>query len=117
MNLLHYLPYLLAFMAITAVLYAWGLYRAQTAARDDASLLKAKGVARIRRAVKKQGGCTRAQLREAVRDLSAGRSFSRRRIAVTDPDAFLQEVLGYMVDQRILSVKQTRGEDVYTLRN
>ena len=53
MNLLHYLPYLLAFMAITAVLYAWGLYRAQTAARDDASLLKAKGVARIRRAVKK----------------------------------------------------------------
>ncbi len=77
MNLLHYLPYLLAFMAITAVLYAWGLYRAQTAARDDASLLKAKGVARIRRAVKKQGGCTRAQLREAVRDLSAGRPFSR----------------------------------------
>mgnify|MGYP006975334958 CR=1 FL=1 len=30
MNLLHYLPYLLAFMVITAVVYAWGLYRAQT---------------------------------------------------------------------------------------
>ena len=35
MNLLHYLPYLLAFMVITAVVYAWGLYRAQTADRDD----------------------------------------------------------------------------------
>ena len=117
MNLLHYLPYLLAFMAVTAVLYAWGLYRAQTAARDDAVLLKAKGVARVRRAVKKQGSCTQTQLRETVRDLSAGRPFSRRRIAVTDPDPFLKEVLDYMVDQRILSVRQERGENVYSLRN
>ena len=117
MNLLHYLPYLLAFMVITAVLYTWGLYRAQNAAKDDAALLKAKGVARVRRTVKKRGSCTRAQLREAVRDLSAGRPFSRRRIAVTDPDPFLKEVLAYMVDQRILSVKQERGENVYSLRN
>lgn len=117
MNLLHYLPYLLAFMVITAVVYAWGLYRAQTAARDDAALLKAKGVTRVRRAVKKQGSCTRDQLRKAVTDLSAGRPFSRRRIAVTDPDSFLKDVLAYMVDQRILSVKQERGEDVYSLRH
>lgn len=117
MNFLHYLPYLLAFMAITAALYTWGLYRAQTAARDDAALLKAKGVAQVRRTVKRQGGCTYAQLRESVRNLSAGRPFSQRRIAVTDPDSFLKEVLSYMVDQRILSVKQENGEDVYSLRN
>lgn len=116
MNLLHYLPYLLAFMVITAALYVWGLYRAQTAARDDADLLKAKGVARVRRMVKGKDGCTRTQLREAVLDLSAGRPFSRRRIAVTDPDLFLQEVLDYMVDQRILSVKTERGVEVYFLR-
>lgn len=116
MNLLHYLPYLLAFMVITAALYAWGLYRAQTAAKDDAALLKAKGVARVRRTVKKNGRCTHAQLREAVRDLSAGRPFSRRHIAVTDPDPFLNEVLAYMVDQRILRVQQERGENVYSLR-
>ena len=75
MNLLHYLPCLLAFMVITAVVYAWGLYRAQTADRDDQALLESKGASRIRRALRKKGPMTRAQLRPVVESLPPAAPF------------------------------------------
>ena len=116
MNLLHYLPYLLAFMVITAVVYAWGLYRAQTADRDDQALLEAKGASRIRRALRKNGPMTRTQLRPVVEGLTAGRPFSRRRIAVTDPDQFLDALLPYLVEQRFVSLRKEQGTERYELR-
>ena len=96
MNLLHYLPYLLAFMVITAVVYAWGLYRAQTADRDDQALLESKGASRIRRALRKKGPMTRAQLRPVVESL---------------PPA-----APYLVEQRFVSVRKERGTELYELR-
>lgn len=42
MNLLHYLPYLLAFMVITAGGLCLGLYRAQTADRSRQALLESR---------------------------------------------------------------------------
>ena len=116
MNLLHYLPYLMAFMVITAVVYAWGLYRAQTADRDDQALLESKGASRIRRALRKKGPMTRAQLRPVVEGLTASRPFSQRRIAVTDPDQFLDALLPYLVEQRFVSVRKERGTELYELR-
>ena len=116
MNLLHYLPYLLAFMVITAVVYAWGLYRAQTADRDDKALLESKGASRIPRARREKGPMTRAQLRPRVEGLTASHPLFQRGIAGTDPDPVPDALLTYLVEQRFVSVRKERGTELYELR-
>lgn len=116
MNLLHYLPYLLAFMVITAVVYAWGLYRAQTADRDDQALLESKGASRIRRGAAEKGPYDPSSAASRGGESTASRPFSQRCIAVTDPDQFLDALLPYLVEQRFVSVRKERGTELYELR-
>lgn len=48
---LRYIPYVLLFALATALIYGWGLWRARNQARDLESMLSAKGIGRIRRAL------------------------------------------------------------------
>ena len=79
---LSYVPYVLLFALATALIYAWGLWRARNQAHDLNSMLSAKGVSRVRKALKKNGAMTRKELEKVVSGLSARQPFSRNGIEV-----------------------------------
>ena len=116
MNLLRYIPYVLLFMVVTMLLYGWVMWRSQRAAQDDTKLLYAKGAAKIRRALAKSEGMTRAELAAVVDGLTASRPFSSRRIAVTDVNAFLDTLLPYMLTQKQITCTKEAGVPVYRAR-
>ena len=89
MNIFQYIPYVLLFAVATAMIYAWGLWRSQNQSKDLSAMLCAKGVARIRKQLKKHGPMTRKELESTVKDLTACQPFSAKRIGVTDPKQFL----------------------------
>lgn len=115
-NILSYLPYVFMFMAATIVVYIWGLWRAQRAAGDDMKLLCAKGASKIRKALRGGAKMSRFELRELVRDVKATPVFSRRTIAVTDPDVFIDFLISYLVGQLELTEVDEDGTKIYKLR-
>ena len=70
--ILHYIPYVLLFALATALIYAWGLWRTMRQQQDLSNLLSAKGVAKIKKALRKNGAMTRRDLEPAVSSHSAG---------------------------------------------
>ena len=121
---LSYVPYVLLFALATALIYAWGLWRPRNPARDLNSLLSAKGVSRIRKALKKSGAMTRGlgdvykrqELEKVVSGLSARQPFSRNGIEVKDPKKFLDSLLPYMVKQRLIEERTEDKKVVYVYR-
>ena len=114
--ILHYIPYVLLFALATAVIYAWGLWRSMRQQQDLSNMLAAKGVSKIKKALRKNGAMTRRDLEPVVKDLSARQPFSREQIAVTDPGKFLDSILPYMVKQRIITEEKQNGKNIYRLR-
>lgn len=116
MKLLQYVPYVLLFALATMLVYGWGLRRAQRQERDLMSLLYAKGVSRVKKALRRRGPLTRGELREVVQGLSAAQPFSKERLGVTEPSKFLDALLPYMLEQRLIT-EQRDGKTVrYALR-
>ena len=113
---IHYIPYILLFALATAVIYAWGLWRSMRQQQDLSNMLSAKGVAKIKKALRNNGAMTRRDLEPVVKDLTAKQPFSREEIAVTDPKQFLDSVLPYMMKQRIIQEDRQDGRTVYRLR-
>ena len=115
-TIIHYIPYVLLFALVTAVIYAWGLWRSIRQQQDLSNLLSAKGVAKIKRALRKNGAMSRQDLEPVIKDLAAKQPFSREKIAVTDPKKFLDSILPYMVKQRIITEETQGGKRVYSLK-
>ena len=115
-TIIHYIPYVLLFALATAIIYAWGLWRSMKQQQDLSNLLSAKGVAKIKKALRKNGAMSRRDLEPVIKDLAAKQPFSREKIAVTDPKKFLSSILPYMVKQRIITEENQNGKIVYKLR-
>ena len=115
-QILHYIPYVLLFAAATALIYGWGLWRSMRQNQDLSNLLSSKGVAKIRRTLRKNGPLSRSELEPAVKDLTAKQPFSRQQIAVTDPEEFLNSILPYMVRQKMIIESKEENRTVYRLK-
>ena len=115
-QILHYIPYVLLFAAATALIYGWGLWRSMRQKQDLSNLLSSKGVAKIRRTLRKNGPLSRSELEPAVKDLTAKQPFSRQQIAVTDPKEFLESILSYMIRQKMIIENKEENRTVYRLK-
>ena len=114
--ILHYIPYVLLFAAATALIYGWGLWRSMRQNQDLSNLLPSKGVSKDRKTLRKNGPLSRAELEPAVKNLTAKLPFTSEQITVTDPKAFLNSILPYMVKQRIITEETQGGKRVYSLK-
>ena len=101
--ILHYIPYVLLFAAATALIYGWGLWRSMRQNQDLSNLLSSKGVSKVRKTLRKKGPLSRAELEPAVKNLTAKLPFTSEQITVTDPKAFLNSILPYMVKQKLIT--------------
>lgn len=114
--MLKYIPYVLLFALVTMIIYAWGLWRSMRQQQDLSNLLSAKGISRVKKALKKNGAMSAEELEPVVKELTAKQPFSRKQIAVTDPGKFLGSILPYMIKQKMISEIQKNGKAVYQLR-
>ena len=114
--MMRYIPYILLFAAAAAVIYAWGLWRSMRQQQDLSNLLSAKGVAKIKKALKRKGPMSAEELEEIVEGLTASQPFSRERIQVTDKKAFLSAILPYMIKQRMITEEKEGMVVKYRIR-
>ena len=114
--MLQYIPYVLLFALATAVIYIWGLWRSMRQKQDLSNMLSAKGISKVKKALKKNGPMTRKELEPFVKGLTARQPFSKEQIGVTEPDKFLDSILPYMVKQRIITEETQGGKRVYSLK-
>lgn len=114
--MLKYIPYVLLFALATMIIYAWGLWRSMRQSQDLSNMLSAKGISRVKKALRKSGGLTAAELEACVKGLTAKQPFSRQQIAVTEPKQFLESILPYMVRQKMITEEKENGRTVYRLR-
>lgn len=114
--MLKYIPYVLLFALATVIIYAWGLWRSMRQSRDLSNLLSAKGIAKVKKALRRNKEMTAKGLETCVKDLTAKQPFSRQQIAVTDPKQFLNSILPYMIRQKMITESKEGKETVYRLK-
>ncbi len=113
--MLQYIPYILLFALATMLIYGWGLWRTTRQKQDLSNMLSAKGISRIKKALKKNGSLTRRDLEPFVKGLTARQPFSKEQIGVTDPGKFLDSILPYMIRQKMITEKKDGGRVLYEL--
>ena len=74
-----------------------------------------KGIANVKKALKKNKSLTRKELEPFVKDLTAKQPFNSERIGVTDPKAFLDSILPYMLKQKMIKEVKEEKKVVYQL--
>ncbi len=114
--MLKYIPYVLLFALVTIIVYAWGLWRSVRQNQDLSNMLAAKGVSKVKKALRKNKALTLKELEPFVKDLTAKQPFSRQQIAVTDPEEFLNSILPYMVRQKMIIENKEENRTVYRLK-
>ena len=113
--MIQYIPYVLLFALATAILYVWGLWRGMRQKQDLSHMLSAKGISKVKKALKKSGPLTRKELEPFVKGLTARQPFSKEQIGVTEPDKFLDSILPYMVRQKMIREEKRENKTVYQL--
>ena len=78
--MLKYIPYILLFALATMIIYAWGMWRSMRQQQDLSNMLSAKGIAKVKKALKKNGAMTAEELEPFVRDLTARQNRSPSQI-------------------------------------
>ena len=114
--MLKYNPYVLLFALATMIIYAWGLWRSVRQNQDLSNLLASKGVAKVRKALRKNKALTLKELEPFVKNLTAKQPFSRQQLAVTDPEEFLESILSYMIRQKMIIENKEENRTVYRLK-
>lgn len=114
--MLKYIPYVLLFALATMIIYAWGLWRSVRQNQDLSNLLASKGVAKVRKALRKNKALTLKELEPFVKNLTAKQPFSRQQLAVTDPEEFLESILSYMIRQKMIIENKEGNRTVYRLK-
>ena len=114
--MLKYIPYVLLFALVTIIVYAWGLWRSVRQNQDLSNMLAAKGVSKVKKALRKNKALTLKELEPFVKDLTAKQPFSRQQIAVTDPKEFLEAILSYMIRQKMIIENKEENRTVYRLK-
>lgn len=114
--MLKYIPYVLLFALVTIIVYAWGLWRSVRQNQDLSNMLAAKGVSKVKKALRKNKALTLKELEPFVKDLTAKQPFSRQQISVTDPEEFLNSILPYMVRQKMIIENKEENRTVYRLK-
>ena len=109
--MLKYIPYVLMFAVATMIIYGWGLRRTMHQKQDLSNMLCSKGISKVKKALKKNKSLTKKELEPFVKDLTAKQPFNSERIGVTDPNAFLDSILPYMLKQKM--IKEIREDNFF----
>lgn len=111
-----YIIGILLFAIASAVLYAWGLNKANT---QDAELMESlfiKGASKVRKHLKHSGVITLKEIEQEVTGIKASLFYSRKRVAVTNSREFAKKLVEYMQGQNQIEPGEAGGRKGYVLK-
>jgi hypothetical protein len=86
----------LLFMAVTMLLYGWGIIKQKHQSEDLMNLLFSKGMSRVNKYLKKHESITMKEVEVLCENLQAKMPFSANRAVVRDKKDFARQLLQYM---------------------
>lgn len=104
---------ILAFAAVTAVLYLWGLRKSMGQPEDLRRILTGKCAGRVVRYLKRNGTITDAEIVRLVTGVRAGQAWSRKRAAVQEPGKFARQLTDFLLSQQMI---EPAGKSRYRLK-
>ena len=91
-----YVIYILMFAVLGAVLYAWGLKKAQSQSQELARMLYAKCCKIVKKELKKKEYLRKNEIEQLIKDVQVGQFYSKNKMGVTNPKEFINPFLEYM---------------------
>ena len=88
---------IILFAIATMVIYSWGLMRQKKKPADLMNLLFSKGMAKVKKELKKRGSVTAGDVEQICANLEAKIPFSKDRAVVKNKKDFAQKLLEYML--------------------
>ena len=86
----------------TAVLYVWGLKKSMTQEADLERILLNKCAGTVVKYLRKHGSITQKEMPSLIQGVRAGMFWSKNRIRVQEPAAFVPKLIRYMLEQQLL---------------
>lgn len=114
--MLRYVVYLLMFAVLGAVLYVWGLKKAQNQSVELARSLYKKCERLVYKELKKKESLQRKDVEELVANVRVGQFYSKNKMGVTNPREFSKAFLEYMIKNNKLDEQMKNGKKVYSLK-
>lgn len=114
--MLSYIIYILLFAVLGAVLYAWGLKKAQNQSVELAKMLYAKCAKVVKKELKKKEYLRKNEIEQLIKDVKVGQFYSKNKMAVTNPKEFINPFLEFMIKNEILEENMIKGKKVYSLK-
>ena len=90
-----YVIYILMFAVLGAVLYAWGLKKAQSQSQELARMLYAKCCKIVKKELKKKEYLRKNEIEQLIKDVQVGQFYSKNKMGVTNPKEFINPFLEY----------------------
>ena len=88
---------IILFAIATMIIYSWGLLKQKSQTSDLMNMLFSKGVAKVKKYLKKNSYITISDVEKLSANLEAKMPFSRNRAVVKDKKDFARKLLDYMV--------------------
>lgn len=114
--MLKYIPYLLMFMVMGAVLYTWGLKKSQNQGVQMAQRLYAKCEKLVCGELKKKEYLLKKDIENLVSTVQVGEFGSRNKLGVTNPKEFATAFIDYMIKKGSLQEEMVNGKRMYCLK-
>ena len=93
---------ILLFAVATAVLYVWGLKKSMTQEADLERILLNKCAGTVVKYLRKHGSITQKEMPSLTPWIRDGMFWSKNRIRVQEPAAFVPKLIRYMLEQQLL---------------
>ena len=114
--MIRYIPYGLMFAVMGAVVYAWGLKKAQNQSMELAKVLYRKCEKIVCDELKKKEYLQKAEIEKLIANVNAGQFYSKNKLTVTNPKEFVNVFIEYMMKKGTLEEHMEKGKKVYSLK-
>lgn len=114
--MIRYIPYVLMFAVMGAVIYTWGLKKAQNQSLELAQVLYRKCEKLVCKELKKKEFLQKKEIENLISGVHAGQFYSKNRMTVTNPKEFVNVFVDYMIKKGTLEEHMEKGKKVYCLK-
>ena len=114
--MLKYIPYVLMFAVMGALLYTWGLKKSQNQQMQMIQRLYAKCEKIVCKELKGKEYLLKKDIEKLVSGVKVGEFYNKNKLGVTNPKEFTNAFVDYMVKKGSLQEEMVNGKRMYCLK-
>lgn len=114
--MIRYIPYVFMFAVMGAVIYAWGLKKAQNQSMELARALYRKCEKIVCKELENKEYLQKSEIEKLIAGVQVGQFYSKNKMGVTNPKEFSNVFLEYMMKKGSLEERYENGKKVYSVK-